>query len=301
MSKKYSLEWYAEMVQKALAPSEDTEETNRLALALIKDKRLKRIDKKLLTEFLRAEDAHRSAPKDRARFATYKIACTAFMNSPRTPLIYFLKELPLENKLELAFESDEIRSWLREELRALDSRARVNAVTQARIHTFIRNNSDLPFPVKGLSIRFSADNGRIRMDLPVRADTNLRQAFKRPKCYEYLAAWRARLSAAEPPEPSRAENVMANLWKESLAGGGKKSYRDICDELNHDLWERLEGGLKNDGTVEFLVEIGGFSKAKAMEHCTQIIAHIQSGDHATWQIFSRDKIKDRIKRYGRPQ
>lgn len=300
VSKKYSLGWYAEMVQKALAPSKDTEETKRLALALIKDKRLKRIDEKLRTEFLRAEDAHRSAPKDRARFATYKAACTAFMNSPRAPLVYFLKELPLETKYAYSLESEEIRAWLQEELRALDKKAKLDAETRSRIHAFINKNRDLPFPVKGLPIRFSPDNGRIRMDLPVQPSSNFREAFKKKALYEYVVSWRARLSAAEPPEPTRKQLVMKELWRESIAGGGQKSYEAICDELNSSLQQRFEHGWKReDGTVVFLMEIGGFSEAEAEALCKKILSDIQSGERPHYQVFDREKIKYRLKAYGR--
>ncbi len=297
--KKFSLEWYKARVHKVITSPEPHRSLNKKILALLKDNRLRAFHDQARRRFINLSNLSAECMKDPRQLHAYNCAQQAFSESPRQKLIIFVKELPLAQKFGLAMKNAEVRTWLREELLGIDNKKKSDDETQARINAFIQNNSDLPFPVPGLPIRFSPDNGRIRMDLPVTADSNFREGFKKKRLYEYLIRWRSCLLEIQPPEPSRREVVLKDMYRDSQAGGGPKSYADMCNDLTQELYKRLEGRQEpSAAAVMLLIELGGRKELAAKNECKDIIAKMKSNQSLPLSIFSRDRIIYLLNTYG---
>lgn len=299
MIKRRTAEWYRDQVRELIGSQDSKKQIMRRAVALLKDTRLKGLDATARRRLLISQSV---SAADVSRRQQYKAAVKAFSESPRGELILFLKSLPLVDLFDLSHESTEVRTWLRERLEHIDGKEKSDRETTARINAFINANKDLPYPVPDLPFRFRAENGRIRMDLPMENIDSLRETIKKKYeggkggPYSDLTHWRERLLATAAPEVTRKYTVLKDLLNLSKLGGGTKSYSDICEDLTEELCKRLKRDRKATfATIGFLMEIGGFSEEKAVDICSKITADIEAGRRVIWEVFKRDRIKYLLK------
>lgn len=191
MLNKFSTDWYKSKVQKVLSSYLRNTSKHQELLALLKDRRLKNIDKRLVSLFQERAGAVDSAPDDQDRWLAYHAAAKAVSESPWRTLQRFVDLLPLENIFPLAVENIAVCHLFLEKLRTIDDQNRAAAHSaQKSMKDFINSLSDdvvpcrltppskgrmpkprtddLPHPLGAILMRSTAGGGRLGSTLLAR-------------------------------------------------------------------------------------------------------------------------------------
>jgi hypothetical protein len=221
---KASIKKYGELIERLIKEDAPDQEI----LALLQDEKLRTFDRAAM-DAIASFDLQKV--QSRTSWLVYKRALHTFASSPRGKLVRHIKCLPLSRQFRLALNNAEVQGWLLEELKGVDNKQRVQLETESQIRAFMRQSSDLLFPIPRLVLRFIPENGRIVMIIEMKPDSKLHEAFKKKEVYSSIVTWRERLTDFETERAKvsgrkldlpRKEQVSLDLYLSSRSGGGKR-------------------------------------------------------------------------------